>query len=49
MPEPGKGKLNTQHTPAPWQEVMNPHFLPWTDAPGGQELWREAETVLTIT
>jgi hypothetical protein len=45
---PAPGKLNTQNTPAPWQKAMDPHFLPWTDAPRGQELWRDTETVFTI-
>lgn len=40
-----KGKLATNHTPDHWQDVMNPHFERWTDAPPGQDIWRDAEWV----
>jgi hypothetical protein len=47
-PPPAPGKLSTSHSPANWQEVMNPHFEFWEDAPPGQEIWREIETIFTI-
>ncbi|MCI8308000.1 MAG: hypothetical protein HFH14_08145 [Lachnospiraceae bacterium] len=42
-----KGKLNTHNTPFDtWHTLMNPHFIKWTDAPEGQDVWRECEILL---
>ena len=35
------GILNTRNTPDRWHDLMNPHFIPWEDAPAGQSLFRE--------
>lgn len=40
------GKLQTHNTPEDWQAVMYPHFNQWTDAPTGQEIWRDVELVV---
>jgi hypothetical protein len=32
--------LPTQHTPADWQPVMQPHFEPWSDTSADEQLWR---------
>lgn len=40
------GKLNTSLKPERWAEAMEPHFIPWTGVPAGQELWRKLELVL---
>jgi hypothetical protein len=47
-PPPVPGKLRTNHTPDHWQDVMDPHFDPWMDAPDGQEIWRDIETIFTL-
>lgn len=39
------GKLQTTNTPPHWHDVMFPHFHLWEDAPTGQEIWREVETI----
>ncbi|MDU4698213.1 MAG: hypothetical protein E6Y08_20585 [Paenibacillus sp.] len=41
-----QGKLNTSLKPERWAETMEPHFVPWTGVPAGQELWRKLERVL---
>ncbi|MCK8488495.1 hypothetical protein M0651_15070 [Paenibacillus sp. MBLB2552] len=41
-----EGKLNTSLKPVRWAEAMEPHFIPWTGVPAGQELWRKLELVL---
>jgi hypothetical protein len=48
IPEPGTGRLSTSQSPRNWQEVMNPHFLFWQDAPPGQDIWRTIDTIITI-
>ncbi|WP_150274636.1 hypothetical protein [Paenibacillus tepidiphilus] len=45
---PYAGKLNTSLRPDNWGEVMDPHFIKWTDAPAGQEIWRRLELVLEV-
>ncbi len=40
------GKLQTHNTPDDWQAVMYPHFDQWTDAPSGQEIWRDVDLVI---
>ncbi|MCB0062225.1 MAG: hypothetical protein KDE19_08925, partial [Caldilineaceae bacterium] len=44
-PAENPGKLQTTNTPNHWHDVMFPHFHLWEDAPAGQEIWREIETV----
>lgn len=34
-----QGLLNTQHSPAHWHEVMQPHFRPWKDEAGRDLIW----------
>lgn len=40
-----EGRLKTNHTPGDWHSVMQPHFIPWTQAAAEGEteadLWRE--------
>jgi hypothetical protein len=48
-PPPAPGKLSTKHTPDHWQDVMDPHFDLWADAPAGQAIWRDIETIFTLT
>lgn len=42
---PRSGKLNTHNTPPDWHGTMFPHFMLWEDAPAGQEIWRDVETL----
>ena len=32
--------LTTRNTPQNWQEVMEPHFVPWTTLPDDQRSWQ---------
>lgn len=45
---PKPGSLATTNTPDNWHEVMFQHFQPWADSNGVDDLWRDAEHVLTI-
>ncbi|TLS51277.1 hypothetical protein FE782_16235 [Paenibacillus antri] len=45
---PRTGKLRTKHTPNDWQEVMEPHFEPWTDAGEDERLWRKLERICSF-
>ena len=43
-----KGALKTHNTPENWKGAMIPHFIGWTDAPPGQELWKETENLISL-
>jgi len=45
---PRRGKLDTNRTPDGWQDVMDPHFEPWTDTPASERIWRELECVFSF-
>ncbi|MCJ8011795.1 hypothetical protein MUG84_08575 [Paenibacillus sp. KQZ6P-2] len=40
-----QGLLNTQQTPSNWHEVMQPHFIPWTDEAGRDFPWMRMERI----
>ncbi len=42
------GSLNTTNTPDDWHGTMLPHFQPWSDAHGPDDLWRPAETLWSV-
>jgi hypothetical protein len=44
---PKPGSLSTKNTPDNWHEVMFPHFQPWVDSAGVDDLWRDTTHVLT--
>ena len=43
---PYEGKLKTNLRPDNWQAAMDPHFVMWTDALPGEEVWRKLPLVL---
>lgn len=45
---PKRGKLNTSLTPSNWHELMEPHFVPWTDTAPEERLWRKLELLLAF-
>lgn len=45
---PYQGKLQTANSPEEWGAVMDPHFINWPEAPEGQDIWKNIETVLAI-
>ena len=45
---PRRGKLDTNHTPGGWHELMAPHFEPWTDAGTDELLWRRLECICSF-
>lgn len=41
-----KGKLSSHNSPENWQEVMDPHFEPWTQVSDEERFWRNMQQLL---
>jgi len=45
---PRRGTLDTNRTPDGWQDVMDPHFEPWTDVEPAERIWRQLACVFAF-